>query len=150
LNRRRKKVTKPGEFMKSKNMRALLSLTIIMSAIVVLKVSGQTNRPAPPTMLGIQFASTQPLLTEATPIIPAEPLPAGPIVPAKPVPAEPVVPAKPVPAEPVVPAQPAPVEPVVPAKPVPTQPVVPAQPAPPPSMPIGPEPQPTPAPAPPR
>jgi hypothetical protein len=44
--------------MKNKIMRPLLSLAI-MSMTDVLNLSAQTSRPAPPTMLRIQFSQSQ-------------------------------------------------------------------------------------------
>jgi hypothetical protein len=96
--------------MNSKNVRSMLYLTI-MSSIVILKVSGQTTRPEPPTMLRIQTTPAQPVLAESTPMMP-EPELIQPLVPTNPVPVQPLVPADPAPIQPVVPAQPVPIQPM--------------------------------------
>src|SRR5664279_2841579 len=86
------------KIMKSKNMRTLLSLTV-MSMIVVLNTPGQTLKPGRPPL--------QP--TQPTQPVPTQPVPTQP-VPTQPVPTQPV-PTQPVPTQPV-PTQPMPTQPM--------------------------------------
>ena len=72
---------KPEIFMKSKNVRMLLLLTI-MSMIVVLNVPGQTLKSGPPPVQPTQPAPTQP--------VPTQPAPTQPVVPTQPVPTQPM------------------------------------------------------------
>ena len=103
--------------MKNKNVRTLLSLTI-MSLIIVLKVSGQSDRQEPPTALAIQVASSEPVMMEAAPMVLEPKFPQPPTF-TNAVPVHPVVPVQPAPIQPVVPTQPVPVgsEPAPPSAP---------------------------------
>jgi hypothetical protein len=57
-----------------KNVRILLSLTA-MSTIVVLSMSGQTSKPAAPTMLRIQLSQAESMPVRPVPPPPAPPKP---------------------------------------------------------------------------
>jgi hypothetical protein len=72
-----------GNFMKSKNVRTLLSLTI-MSMIVVLNIPGQIIKSVQPPGQPTQPATSQPAPTQPVPIIPAPVQPGQPLQPAQP------------------------------------------------------------------
>src|ERR1035441_7712873 len=85
---------KTEKSMKSKNVRMLLSLTI-MSMVVVLNIPGQTLTPVRPPVQPIQPAPAQPMPAKPAPVIP-EPVIPGPAQPAPVQPGQPIRPGQPV------------------------------------------------------